>query len=241
MLIDQSAEPLGVLQTLRQLGISLAIDDFGTGYSSLSYLHRFPVDILKVDRSFIQLLGTTQEPGLARSIVRLGDELGLRTVAEGIEYDEQLAALQHLGCTLGQGYLFAAPMREDEISAHLDRSAGLRPGTTRAPRRPPMMTTPKSTQSTTSFPDPDSAHASQASVAHSPEPSGPSVSDTGRTADGRALPPVRYSSIACRRSSASIALVWCTISPSGDTKSVVGNAATSAFVTSSPSLSISSG
>ena len=127
MLIDQSAEPLGVLQTLRQLGISLAIDDFGTGYSSLSYLHRFPVDILKVDRSFIQLLGTTQEPGLARSIVRLGDELGLRTVAEGIEYDEQLAALQHLGCTLGQGYLFAAPMREDEISAHLDGSAVLAP------------------------------------------------------------------------------------------------------------------
>ena len=72
MLIDQSAEPLGVLQTLRQLGISLAIDDFGTGYSSLSYLHRFPVDSLKVDRSFIELLGTTNEPGLARSIVRLG-------------------------------------------------------------------------------------------------------------------------------------------------------------------------
>ena len=128
MLIDQSAEPLGVLQSLRQLGISLAIDDFGTGYSSLSYLHRFPVDILKVDRSFIQLLGTTQEPGLARSIVRIGDELGLRTVAEGIEYDEQLAALQHLGCTLGQGYLFAAPMHEDEISAHLDGVGRARTG-----------------------------------------------------------------------------------------------------------------
>ena len=127
MLIDQSAEPLGVLQTLRQLGISLAIDDFGTGYSSLSYLHRFPVDSLKVDRSFIELLGTTNEPGLARSIVRLGDELGLRTVAEGIERDEQLAALQQFGCRLGQGFLFAAPMSDDEIRTHLDGTATLTP------------------------------------------------------------------------------------------------------------------
>ena len=69
--------------------------------------------------------------------MRLGDELGLRTVAEGIEYDEQLAALQHLGCTLGQGYLFAAPMREDEITAQLDGSAVARAGTSRGqkPRR----------------------------------------------------------------------------------------------------------
>jgi diguanylate cyclase (GGDEF)-like protein len=127
ILIDQSAEPLGVLQTLRQLGISLALDDFGTGYSSLSYLHRFPVDSLKVDRSFIELLGTTNEPGLARSIVRLGDELGLRTVAEGIERDEQLAALQQFGCRLGQGFLFAAPMSDSEIRAHLDGTAMLKP------------------------------------------------------------------------------------------------------------------
>jgi EAL domain-containing protein (putative c-di-GMP-specific phosphodiesterase class I) len=159
MLIDQSAEPLGVLQTLRQLGISLAIDDFGTGYSSLSYLHRFPVDILKVDRSFIQLLGTTQEPGLARSIVRIGDELGLRTVAEGIEYDEQLAALQHLGCTLGQGFLFAAPMREEEISAHLDGSALLVPAQLRA-ETPPMMTTPKATATSTPFAETAAADSS---------------------------------------------------------------------------------
>jgi diguanylate cyclase (GGDEF)-like protein len=130
MLIDQSAEPLGVLQTLRGLGISLAIDDFGTGYSSLSYLHRFPVDSLKVDRSFIELLGTSREPGLARSIVRLADELGLRTVAEGIERDEQLAALRHLGCTLGQGYLFAAPMTADDITTQLDGSATFAPALT---------------------------------------------------------------------------------------------------------------
>jgi diguanylate cyclase (GGDEF)-like protein len=158
MLIDQSAEPLGVLQSLRRLGISLAIDDFGTGYSSLSYLHRFPVDILKVDRSFIQLLGTTHEPGLARSIVRIGDELGLRTVAEGIEYDEQLAALQHLGCTLGQGYLFAAPMHEDEITAQLDGAAVLAPAPLRA-ESPPMMTTPKLTEPAP-FPDPAATNSS---------------------------------------------------------------------------------
>jgi EAL domain-containing protein (putative c-di-GMP-specific phosphodiesterase class I) len=136
----------------------LAIDDFGTGYSSLSYLHRFPVDILKVDRSFIQLLGTADEPGLARSIVRIGDELGLRTVAEGIEYDEQLAALQHLGCSLGQGFLFAKPMREEEIGAHLDGSAVLAPAPPRV-ETPPMMTTPRST---TSVPFAQSAtHASE--------------------------------------------------------------------------------
>ena len=129
MLIDQSAAPLGILQTLRQLGISLAIDDFGTGYSSLSYLHRFPVDSLKVDRSFVELLGMTEQPGLTRSIVRLADELGLRTVAEGIEDDEQLAALRHLGCTLGQGYLFARPMSETEFGALLEGSGVLAPPT----------------------------------------------------------------------------------------------------------------
>jgi diguanylate cyclase (GGDEF)-like protein/PAS domain S-box-containing protein len=141
ILIDQSAEPLGVLQTLRQLGISLALDDFGTGYSSLSYLHRFPVDSLKVDRSFIELLGTTNEPGLARSIVRLGDELGLRTVAEGIERDDQLLALRQFGCTLGQGFLFAAPMTEAELSAHLNGTAVLTPLTPPPEDLPALMTT----------------------------------------------------------------------------------------------------
>ena len=142
ILIDQSAEPLGVLQTLRQLGISLALDDFGTGYSSLSYLHRFPVDSLKVDRSFIELLGTTNEPGLARSIVRLGDELGLRTVAEGIERDEQLAALRQFGCTLGQGFLFAAPMSDADIRTHLDGSATITPVTVPADVVTALMATP---------------------------------------------------------------------------------------------------
>ncbi len=111
------------------------------------------------------MLGTTQEPGLARSIVRIGDELGLRTVAEGIEYDEQLAALQHLGCTLGQGYLFAAPMHEDEITAQLDGAAMLAPAPLRA-ESPPMMTTPKLTEPAP-FPDPGATNSSTSATASS--------------------------------------------------------------------------
>ena len=90
--------------------------------------------------------------------MRIGDELGLRTVAEGIEYDEQLAALQHLGCTLGQGYLFAAPMHEDEISAHLEGPAVLAPAPFRA-ETPPMMTTPKQVEPAP-FADPAATNSS---------------------------------------------------------------------------------
>ena len=97
------------LQDLKALGVRLAIDDFGTGYSSLSYLHRFPIDILKIDRSFVSRLTETGDgPELARAVVMLGDTLGLETVAEGIEQEDQVAALLQLGCVAGQGYLFAA-------------------------------------------------------------------------------------------------------------------------------------
>ncbi|MEQ1801842.1 MAG: EAL domain-containing protein [Gammaproteobacteria bacterium] len=100
---------LARLQELKALGVRLAIDDFGTGYSSLSYLHRFPIDILKIDRSFVSRLTETGDgPELARAVVMLGDTLGLETVAEGIEQEDQVAALLDLGCVAGQGYLFAA-------------------------------------------------------------------------------------------------------------------------------------
>jgi EAL domain-containing protein (putative c-di-GMP-specific phosphodiesterase class I) len=93
---------------LKALGVKLAIDDFGTGYSSLSYLHRFPIDILKIDRSFVsRLTGTDDGPDLARAVITLGDTLGLDTVAEGIELEPQVAALLALGCVAGQGFLFA--------------------------------------------------------------------------------------------------------------------------------------
>ncbi|HEX6570707.1 MAG TPA: EAL domain-containing protein [Steroidobacteraceae bacterium] len=94
---------------LKALGVRLAIDDFGVGYSSLSYLHRFPIDILKIDRAFVSRL-TEQDggPELARAVVMLGTTLGLETVAEGIENEEQVRSLLDLGCVAGQGFLFAS-------------------------------------------------------------------------------------------------------------------------------------
>jgi len=93
---------------LKALGVLLAIDDFGTGYSSLSYLHRFPIDILKIDRSFVsRLTNSDNGPELASAVITLGETLGLDTVAEGIEVEAEVAALLALGCVAGQGFLFA--------------------------------------------------------------------------------------------------------------------------------------
>jgi diguanylate cyclase (GGDEF)-like protein/PAS domain S-box-containing protein len=102
---------------LKALGVRLAIDDFGTGYSSLSYLHRFPIDILKIDRSFVsRLTNSDNGPELARAVITLGETLGLETVAEGIELEPQVAALLALGCVAGQGFLFAAAGSLEELS-----------------------------------------------------------------------------------------------------------------------------
>jgi EAL domain-containing protein (putative c-di-GMP-specific phosphodiesterase class I) len=98
---------------LKALGVRLAMDDFGTGYSSLSYLSKFPVDVLKMDRSFLREGATPESSGLATAVVALGDTLQLEVVAEGIEYLEQSHQLRDLGCDLGQGFLFAKPMDAD--------------------------------------------------------------------------------------------------------------------------------
>ncbi|MBS0393418.1 MAG: EAL domain-containing protein, partial [Proteobacteria bacterium] len=101
---------LGRLLALKALGVKLAIDDFGTGYSSLSYLHRFPIDILKIDQSFVsRLTNSYNGPELARAVITLGDTLGLDTVAEGIQLEQEVEALLALGCVAGQGFLFAPP------------------------------------------------------------------------------------------------------------------------------------
>jgi diguanylate cyclase (GGDEF)-like protein/PAS domain S-box-containing protein len=113
---------------LKALGVRLAIDDFGTGYSSLSYLHRFPIDILKIDRSFVsRLTNSDNGPELASAVITLGETLGLDTVAEGIELEPQVAALLALGCVAGQGFLFAraAPLEQLSKSSFVARRNAL--------------------------------------------------------------------------------------------------------------------
>jgi EAL domain-containing protein (putative c-di-GMP-specific phosphodiesterase class I) len=107
VLMQQTDAVLERLQQLKGLGVRLAIDDFGTGYSSLSYLQRFPIDILKIAKPFVEEVGQgADRSALARAIVGLGDTLKLQTIAEGIERAEQRAALIELGCSLGQGHHF---------------------------------------------------------------------------------------------------------------------------------------
>jgi len=130
VLMEHTAENLSLLRRLKELGVRLAIDDFGTGYSSLSYLHRFPVDILKIDRSFVERLGDPdQDAELVRAIVGLGRSLGMETIAEGIEDHHQFLALRRLGCDLGQGYYLGRPMPVADIDALLTREAKAGDGT----------------------------------------------------------------------------------------------------------------
>jgi diguanylate cyclase (GGDEF)-like protein/PAS domain S-box-containing protein len=124
VLMTDTEENLAALVRLKALGISLAIDDFGTGYSSLAYLRRFPVDTLKIDRSFVEQLGEQDDDAaLARTIVQLGRSLGMSTVAEGIEEYGQLAALREMGCTYAQGYYFSRPVPAAEAGRLLRESA----------------------------------------------------------------------------------------------------------------------
>jgi diguanylate cyclase (GGDEF)-like protein len=111
------------LQALKALGVRIAIDDFGTGYSSLAYLRQFPVDALKIDRSFISGISSSKEAAaLMHTLVQLGKTLGLETLGEGIEEHAQLEQLKLLDCDSGQGFLFARPLDVEAVTSFLDRN-----------------------------------------------------------------------------------------------------------------------
>jgi len=116
-LLDEGEATESLIARLKELGVQISLDDFGTGYSSLSHLRRFPIDVLKIDRSFVDGIdgGEKGQRALVRSIIRLAQSLELETVAEGIERPEQLVALRALGVRYGQGFLFAEPMEPSAL------------------------------------------------------------------------------------------------------------------------------
>ncbi len=120
-LMKDAAAALVVLRALKEIGVLLAIDDFGTGYSSLSYLQRFPLDIVKIDRTFVEVLGSGPEgEEIVAAVISLAHALGLDVVAEGVETVEQLIVLRALRCDLAQGYLFSRPLAEHELRDGFD-------------------------------------------------------------------------------------------------------------------------
>jgi len=123
LLLADNAATTSMLHGLRALGVKLAVDDFGTGYSSLSYLRRLPIDILKVDRSFVSILEEHTGGALTRAVVAISRELGLRTIAEGVEGAGQQTQLQALGCDYAQGYYYSRPVPADQLEQHLTTTA----------------------------------------------------------------------------------------------------------------------
>ena len=116
-LIPNPDTAIEVLNALRALGVSLLMDDFGTGYSSLNYLHSFPFDVLKIDRSFVgRMTECNQTLQIVRTIIDLARALGMDVLAEGIETPDQYHLLREMGCRYGQGYLFARPMKADDVT-----------------------------------------------------------------------------------------------------------------------------
>jgi diguanylate cyclase (GGDEF)-like protein len=120
ILINESGNPRSTLESLREIGVKVLIDDFGTGYSSLARLKRFPLDVIKIDRSFVDGVGAEDEDtAIVAAIVDIARSLGLQVIAEGVEGEVQLERLRELGCHAAQGYLFSGPMQGDAFAAFL--------------------------------------------------------------------------------------------------------------------------
>ena len=126
VLMDNPGHAAAVLSEVRAAGIRIAVDDFGTGYSSLSHLRQFPVDVLKIDKSFVDSLDYSDPMGsaLVTAIIDLARSLGLHVVAEGIEHEAQLERLIDLGCENGQGFLMARPLDHEDVELLINAHAG---------------------------------------------------------------------------------------------------------------------
>ena len=126
MVMDDFESAAAMLFQLRSLGVRLSIDDFGTGYSSLTYLHRFPIDTLKIDRSFVACMDK-ENMEIVRTILMLAENLGMDAVAEGVETQEQLTLLRSLNCQNGQGYFFSKPLDAAGAEAIISETYAPRP------------------------------------------------------------------------------------------------------------------
>jgi EAL domain-containing protein (putative c-di-GMP-specific phosphodiesterase class I) len=123
MVMENVENAVAMLNQVRSLGVELSIDDFGTGYSSLSYLHRFPVNTLKIDRSFVgRMSGNNENTEIVRTIIMLARNLNLNVVAEGCETREQLDLLREFECEFGQGYFFSKPVSPHECNGFIVES-----------------------------------------------------------------------------------------------------------------------
>ena len=129
--MQKAITAMGILDDLKKLGVRISIDDFGTGYSSLAYLHKFPIDMLKIDRTFVSSMNDGGENlEIIRTIVTLAHTLKLMVIGEGIEDLEQLAVLKGLNCDYGQGYLFSRPLPFDDFTRHIGSTGGYQPQST---------------------------------------------------------------------------------------------------------------
>ena len=121
VIVDNPDEVSALFAKVRALGVEIHLDDFGTGYSSLGYLHRFPIDALKIDRSFVSRMERdARSTQLVEAMVRLAHSLGVRVIAEGVRAEAQLATLREMECDQAQGYHFSPPVAADEVEALLE-------------------------------------------------------------------------------------------------------------------------